>query len=219
MKFQDITFDSLAKANATIKTTPIERYDKKTGKTITKHYAEVHQRIKAFRMVFPTGSIVTDLLSDDNGRCVMKATVSVTDDDGNTRVLGTGMAYEKENGNYINKTSYLENCETSAIGRALGMAGFGIDTSVASYEEVANAMSNQANAGQNRGNARQAASKPKQQNELGFATPEQVAILEKVYKGDNMKKLLEINKVPHVSRLTFDKANELLSLLNMEVKG
>lgn len=212
MKFQDITFDSLAKANATIKTTNIKGKD----------YAEVNQRIKAFRMVYPTGSIITDLLSDDNGRCVMKATVSVTDDDGNTRVLGTGMAYEKESGSFINKTSYLENCETSAIGRALGMAGFGIDTSVASYEEVANAMNNQANAGQNRGNARQqrqAAQQPKQQNEPGLATPEQVAILEKVYKGDNMKKLLEINKVPHVSRLTFEKANELLSLLNMEVKA
>ena len=511
MNVNNITYEALTKANATIKTTNIKGKD----------YAEVNQRIKAFRMVYPTGSIITDLLSDDNGRCVFRAEVSVTDDEGKKHILGTGTAYEKENSSYINKTSYLENCvpldtqiltnkgwkyyyqlgdekalslnmstgkmefcdilkintykdkpivrmktsrfdvkctpqhkwlcksqhkqlhkvatedlttslkivqavkqdvdpyktgkmlgwlmcdcevtktvsgmastayirqskhvdevtalfgeykgkkrkkyndrwmdsyewcidaetvrnilgsfgmadyrdlpeamakadiryvagcyesmiladgtegsfdstypelidamqimcarlgiattfvtcrmlknstkplyslgikktdgawvseiettklppcdvwcpttengtwvmkqgsfvtltsncETSAIGRALGMAGFGIDTSVASYEEVANAMSNQANAGQNRGNARQAASKPKQQNELGFATPEQVAILEKVYKGDNMKKLLEINKVPHVSRLTFDKANELLSLLNMEVKA
>ena len=50
---------------------------------------------------------------------------------------------EKESTSYINKTSYIENCETSAVGRALGMAGFGIDTSVASYEEVSNAIAQQ----------------------------------------------------------------------------
>ena len=58
-------------------------------------------------------------------------------------VLGTGTAYEKESSSYINKTSYIENCETSAVGRALGMAGFGIDTSVASFEEVSNAIAQQ----------------------------------------------------------------------------
>ena len=57
--------------------------------------------------------------------------------------MGTGTAYEKENSSFINKTSYIENCETSAVGRALGMAGFGIDTSVASAEEVANAITQQ----------------------------------------------------------------------------
>ena len=43
----------------------------------------------------------------------------------------------------INKTSYIENCETSAVGRALGMCGIGIDTSIASYDEVATAIAQQ----------------------------------------------------------------------------
>lgn len=64
-------------------------------------------------------------------------------DDDRRIILGTGTAYEKENSSFINKTSYIENCETSAVGRALGMAGFGIDTSVASAEEVENAMQQQ----------------------------------------------------------------------------
>ena len=51
-------------------------------------------------------------------------------------ILGTGYAREDQNSSYINNTSYIENCETSAVGRALGMCGFGIDTAVASYEEV-----------------------------------------------------------------------------------
>jgi hypothetical protein len=55
------------------------------------------------------------------------------------------MAYEKENSSFINKTSALENCETSAVGRALAILGFEIKKSVASYEEVANAKLNQNN--------------------------------------------------------------------------
>ena len=54
-----------------------------------------------------------------------------------------GYAQEKESSSFINKTSFIENCETSAVGRALGMCGFGIDTSIASYEEVQNAINNQ----------------------------------------------------------------------------
>ena len=93
-------------------------------------------------MVYPEGTIKTELLSNDilseNATCIFKATVL----NGET-ILGTGTACEKENSSFINKTSYIENCETSAVGRALGMAGFGIDTSVASFEEVANAIQQQ----------------------------------------------------------------------------
>src|SRR6056300_86246 len=55
----------------------------------------------------------------------------------------TGTAEEYENASFINKSSFKENCETSAIGRALGNLGIGIDTSVASAEEVSNAIANQ----------------------------------------------------------------------------
>ena len=61
------------------------------------------------------------------------------------KLLGSGHAYEKEGSTFINRTSYIENCETSAVGRALGMCGFGIDTSIASSEEVQNAILNQGN--------------------------------------------------------------------------
>lgn len=123
---EKITFEDIQKANETIKTTDIKG----------KNYAEVNQRIKAFRMVYPTGTISTDIVNLENGVVIIKATIL----DENGATLATGYAYEKENSTFINKTSYIENCETSAVGRALGMAGFGIDTSVASAEEVQNAM-------------------------------------------------------------------------------
>ncbi len=68
----------------------------------------------------------------------MRAEIMIKEE-GTMRLLGTGTAYEKENSSFINKTSYIENCETSAVGRALGMAGFGIDTSIRSAEEMQNA--------------------------------------------------------------------------------
>ena len=58
-------------------------------------------------------------------------------------VIATGIAEEIKSNSGINKTSYVENCETSAWGRALGNFGIGIDTSIASANEVANAVANQ----------------------------------------------------------------------------
>lgn len=135
-----MNYKDLAKANETIKTTPIKG----------KQYAEVNQRIRAFRMLYPEGFIRTTLLSMENGVCVFKAEAGYTDvvasENGYsefTTILGTGHAYEKEDSTFINKTSYIENCETSAVGRALGMVGIGVDTSVASFDEVKTAIVNQ----------------------------------------------------------------------------
>lgn len=123
------TSEDLNRANTGLKTTDVKGKD----------YVEVNERIKAFRSICPCGAIITEMLSNENGVCVFKA--SVYDEEGH--ILGTGTAYEKESSSYINKTSYIENCETSAVGRALGMCGFGINTSVASAEEVTNAINNQ----------------------------------------------------------------------------
>ena len=129
-----ITFETIKKANESIVTLDVKGKD----------YAQVNERIKAFRMVYPEGTIQTEMVSNDNGVCIFKAIVGYYNDDATIiQVLGTGTAYEKENSTFINKTSYIENCETSAVGRALGMAGFGIDTSVCSAEEVQNAIANQ----------------------------------------------------------------------------
>lgn len=122
------TWDELKQANDAIVTTDIKGKD----------YAEVNQRIKAFRSICPHGAIITEMISNENGVCVFRA--SVYDEEKN--MIGTGTAYEKENSTFINKTSYIENCETSAVGRALGMCGFGVDV-VASLDEVVNAIENQ----------------------------------------------------------------------------
>ena len=122
-------FERIRLANSTIMTTPIKGKD----------YAQVNERIKAFRMVHPLGLITTEIISLENGVVTMQAK-ALTE---TGKLLGTGYAQEKESSSFINKTSFIENCETSAIGRALGMCGFGIDTSICSAEELQNAIANQ----------------------------------------------------------------------------
>ena len=128
-------YEDIVKANATIKMTDVGR---------GKEYAEVPQRVKAFRMLYPNGSLTSEIISLENGVVIIKATAC--DENGN--VLGTGHAYEKEGNGFINKTSYIENCETSAWGRALAACGIigGSDESagsIASAEEVLNAKKQQ----------------------------------------------------------------------------
>ena len=127
-----MTFEDLQKVNETLLAIDVKGKD----------YVQVNERVKAFRSLYPEGSITTELLSNNGGVCVIKATVGFEDEKG-FHVLATGIAYEKEGSSFINKTSYIENCETSAIGRALGFVGLGIETSIASAEEVENAIQNQ----------------------------------------------------------------------------
>ena len=129
------TYEDIVKANATIKMTDVGR---------GKEYAEVPQRVKAFRMLYPNGSLTSEIISLENGVVIMKATAC----DENGQILGTGHAYEKEGNGFINKTSYIENCETSAWGRALAACGIiggneNAAGSIASMEEVMNAKKQQ----------------------------------------------------------------------------
>lgn len=118
----------------------VEAKDKmKTVNIKGKEYVEVNERVKYFVKNYPGWSIETEMISNSDGVCTFKATIR--DDSGILRA--TGHAYEKESSSFINKTSYIENCETSAVGRALGFLGIGIDTSIASSDEVTNAVNNQ----------------------------------------------------------------------------
>lgn len=183
-----IKYEDIEKANQSLKSTTLK--SKKGGKI--GDYVEVNQRIKAFRQVYPMGTITAKIITLENGVVLMQATA--LDDEGKT--LATGYASEKENSSFINSTSFIENCETSAIGRALGFCGFGIDSSVASAEEVENAMLNQGN---------------QQKNNERKASPKQVAVLKKIYKGEDREKLLKYNNVEKLEDLSLTKASELIS--------
>ena len=103
-----------------------------------KEYVEVNERIKFFREHFKGWALTTEILELDDTRCVMKASIF----DENDRLIATGTAYEKESSSFINKTSFIENCETSSWGRALSNLAIGIDNSIGSADEVKNAIKN-----------------------------------------------------------------------------
>lgn len=127
-----MTYEDLKKVNTQLNTMDIKG----------KKYVPVNERVKAFRMLYPDGAIVTELVKYEDGVVIMKATAF----DGDGKILATDYAKEVEGSSNINRTSCVENASTSATGRALGLLGIGIDTSVASFEEVTNAqMFNEAN--------------------------------------------------------------------------
>lgn len=103
-----------------------------------KKYTQVDQRILGFRKLYPNGRILTEKLADSGARCDFKAYVY----DGDV-LLATGHSFEFQNAGMVNKTSYVENAETSAVGRALGMLGIGIVDGLASADEVQAAIDHQ----------------------------------------------------------------------------
>ena len=116
-------------------------YKFKTTNIRGKQYVEVNERIKFFRQEdeYKNWTISTEFTALDSEMCVCKCIIADT----SQRVVATGHAHEERSSSHINKTSYVENCETSAIGRALAMMGIGIDTSIASANEVQDAIAKQ----------------------------------------------------------------------------
>lgn len=102
-----------------------------------KPYANVVERVKGFWALYENGRIVTEILEHDGKRVTFRAKVYNGD-----ALIATGTASEIQGGSGVNSTSYIENCETSAVGRALGFAGIG-DVNIASAEEVALAIAQQ----------------------------------------------------------------------------
>ena len=133
-----ITAENLAKANTNLGYLDIERYDKKAGKKITKHYVTVASRLQAFRAICPGGTIDTTVCDLDEEHVMVQAKIY----DEKDHLLASGTAEERKNSSQINQTSYVENCETSAIGRALGVLGIGSEENMASAEEMTTALLN-----------------------------------------------------------------------------
>ena len=103
-----------------------------------KPYVEVKTRVQWFRKNIENGCIETEILYFDKESITCQTKVHV-----NGALVATGMAHEEKNASTVNKTSFVECCETSSVGRALGMLGIGIATSVDTAGTVAAAIAQQ----------------------------------------------------------------------------
>jgi len=146
----------------------MSNYKFKTTNIRGKQYVEVNERIKFLRQenALKEYSILTDFTVLDSDMCVCKCTIATPQG----KVIATGHAHEERGSSNINKTSYVENCETSAVGRALAMLGIGIDASIASANEVSDAIAQQ----ESKPATKKTASKAKPQ-----ASTEEVSIMDK----------------------------------------
>jgi len=98
-----------------------------------KDYVDVAERIRAFYERYPEGSIQTEMVRLEGDMVIFKATVYRDREDVHPT---TGWAYEREGVGYVNKTSFIENCETSAIGRALANLNFPTTRSAAQRDDA-----------------------------------------------------------------------------------
>lgn len=126
-----ITFKDLENANMQLQKQDIDG----------EKYTPVSERILAFRKLFPCGRILTEWksLTEEEAICV----AHIFDEEGTE--LAHATAKEIKSSSDVNLTSYVENCETSAVGRALGFLGIGVDdrTNVCSLDEATRALSQQ----------------------------------------------------------------------------
>jgi hypothetical protein len=106
-----------------------------------KEYIPVNERLWHFRSNedYKRWQIHEEIVSVNDKEGIFKVTIY----DNNGVVMASAHSQEYRDSNYINETSFLENGFTSALGRALGYLGIGIDVSIASANEVGNAVINQ----------------------------------------------------------------------------
>lgn len=99
-------------------------------------YVPVAERVEKFYERFPEGRVITHIIehNSESGFVLMRAEVYRSPDD--AQPAATGHAFEVRGESYVNKTSYIENCETGSVGRALALLGFEVKRGIASREEL-----------------------------------------------------------------------------------
>lgn len=180
-----------------------------------KKYVLVSDRVLAFNEDFKNGCITTDLLSPfDSELVVMKATVYP---DGLQGRYFTGYSQAKVGDGYINKTSALENCETSCVGRALAMMGIGVIDSIASIDEIHKATN------QDKGYAYPPSYTPKKDSKLvndfmGDLEPTEEEIILQQERLESARDVTELKKIwTTVPPMVKDKLEKLKNELKMKL--
>jgi len=167
-------------------------------------YETVAQRLERWWATYETGRIITTIHHYDGSTIIMRAEGYNNDD----RLIATGYAEEVFGNSPVNKTSFLENCETSAIGRMISNSPIGHTGERASSTEMEKV------------NRLNTSPRP---DTHGSATPKQIGYLKSLQRGKNMDDLkllefmqhaLQVNDVV-LETLTFEQASKVISAMKL----
>lgn len=175
-----------------------------------KNYIQVNRRVLAFRQLYPNGRIQTEIVKlSEEHTTGLTAIVKASVFDGDA-LISTGHAFENPGKNKnINQFSALENCETSAVGRALGFLGIGSTDSIASLEEIPESEREPIEDPNNY--AQQLAGIVPQPEQPARITPDRLATLEKLYQGASLQKLLDHFQLASLADMDDKTAQALLN--------
>lgn len=164
------------------------------------NYETVETRLNRFWETFPDGRVETTLMNYDGDTCIVRTVIWKHRDDANP--TATGYAHEIHTDRGVNATSFIENCETSSIGRGLANMGFATQGKRPSREEMQKV-------------ERQGAPMIKPDYQGGheprgaFATPKQQGYIKKLAKDANMD---DLNLLEFIQR-TVGRDDAVLELL------
>lgn len=170
-----------------------------------KLYAQVWQRVKAFRKVHPLGCIKTEIVAQGDNLEFVRMKAYVYDKEGGN-LLGMSEHIEKKvntNKPHINNIDILGNCETSVVGRALGFAGFMGNGEIASAEDM-NKVENMENTGTSKSNATQ------QDFSKIPATPEQITKIKAEIDEGRLSNILFAIGVAKLEDLNVKQASDII---------
>jgi hypothetical protein len=178
-----------------------------------KAYVQVNERIIYFRSNYKGWRLTTEIVSLIDGVVTMKALIHNPVGE----LIATGYAQEKDGSTFINKTSFIENCETSAWGRALGNLGIGIDTAVASSDEVENAIANQNKKTTTKKKPYRPKQSPKEEtyqplDGARITAQQKDKLIAQIQEGKNdLQDILNFFKIDSLDELNFNQAQQVIA--------
>jgi len=162
------------------------------------NYETVETRLNRFWETYPDGRVETTLMNYDGDTCIVRSVIWKHRDDANP--TATGYAHEIHTDRGVNATSFVENCETSSLGRCLANMGFATQGKRPSREEMQKV---------ERQGGQVASSAQVTISSGAFATPKQQGYIKKLAKDANMD---DLNLLEFIQR-TVNRDDAVLELL------
>lgn len=180
-----------------------------------KKYLKVSKRLEVIRRHLGFNlSIQTKIEHMSDAFVLVKAIISIYKNN-NWHIVATGYAEEKRNSSEINRTSAIENAETSAIGRSLACLGLLSDSEYASIDEIVFTLNNKDS------NDKESNNKDKKSSSNNKISNAQIDYINKLIKntGTILKGFLDHYKITEIQEMNEVQLNDAIQKLKIKEKN